>query len=405
MWEREVRIPMGRLTALKARNAPPGVHSDGAGLILRVKPSGARSWVLRVQYQGVRRDVGLGSDVDLTLAEAREKAALLRKLARQGKDPVLERDRDRVVIPSFAEAVEMAHAQLGKGWSDKTASQFKTSLEQHAVPVLGRHRVDHIATEHVIAALSQIWTAKPQQARKIRHRILQVLAFAKSHGWRTAPVPSAEELRRGLGNQPRSKGFAAVPFAEVPALVTGELAKEESPARLALLFTILTAARSGEVRKAQWSQIDIEAKTWSRSADMMKSAVPHTVTLNTATLAVLDRAAKLYGDTGLVFPSARAANPLSDMALAKILRSAGRSETVHGFRSAFRDWAAEKMPHVPAMVAEMALAHSIGNATVEAYLRSDLRQLRAALLEEWGLLVAPTLSRSGAGGEDELAIS
>jgi integrase len=382
---------MGKLTALKVRNAAPGVHSDGAGLILRVKPSGARSWVLRVQNNGLRRDVGLGSDVDLTLAEAREKAAHLRKLARQGKDPAFERDRAKLVIPTFAQAVTAAHEQLGKGWSDKTAQQFKASLELHAVPVLGRHRVDRIETEHVIAALAPIWTDRPQIARKVRHRILQVLAFAKSHGWRRDAVPGSDDLRRGLGRQPRSQGFAAVPYVEIPALVEDELANPDSPARLALLFTILTAARSGEVRHCRWPQINQDTRTWLRPAEMMKSEVAHTVTLSAAALAVLERAKALSGEGNLVFPS-RSGEPLSDTSLAKILRSAGRTETVHGFRSAFRDWAAEMMPQVPSMVAEMALAHSVGNATVEAYLRSDLRELRSKLTDAWGGFVAPSLS-------------
>jgi integrase len=384
---------MGKFTALKVKNAPPGVHGDGKGLYLRVKPSGARSWVLRVQFNGKREDIGLGSDADLTLAEAREKAAHLRKLARQGKNARVERDRQKVTIPTFAEAVERAHAELGKGWSEKTAEQFRSSLKLHALPTLGNRRVDEIETEHVIAALAPIWTDKPQIARKVRHRISQVLAFSKSHGWRTGAIPSADELRRGLAKQPKGKGFAAVPYAEVPAIVVGELAKENSPARLALLFTILTAARSGEVRNADWSQINRDECTWQRPAELMKAGEAHTVMLNEAALAVLERARKQFGGEGLVFPSVRG-KVLSDAALGLMLRAAGRTETVHGFRSSFRDWAAERMPTVPAMVAEMALAHSVGTAVEKAYLRSELRTQRQALADAWGAFAAPSLSLS-----------
>ncbi|QGN53473.1 site-specific integrase [Novosphingobium sp. Gsoil 351] len=384
---------MGNLTALTVKNAKgPRVYSDGAGLLLRVKASGAKSWVLRVQHAGRRQDVGLGALSDLTLAEAREKAAALRKLARQGKDPLAARDFVEPTVPTFAEAVDKAHAELGKGWADKTAIAFKASLEQHALPTLGSKRVDEIGSEHVIAALAPIWTEKPQQARKVRHRIQQVLAFAKAKGWRSERPPDPAEVRRGLARQPRSQGFAAVPYAEVPSLVAGELDKVESSARLGLLFAILTAARSGEVRQATWAQIDREARTWSRPAEVMKSSVPHVVTLNSAALAVLDRAAR-FGSEGLLFPAARQ-GPLSDMSLAKMLRNAGRSETVHGFRSSFRDWAAEKMPQVPAMVAEMALAHSVGTATEKAYLRSDLRALRFKLMDAWGKFAAPNLNAS-----------
>lgn len=389
---------MGKLTALQVKNAPPGrTLVDGKGLLLRVKPTGAKSWVLRVQHGGRRQDIGLGSTDDLTLAEARDKAAQLRKVARQGLDPIAERDRGKVIVPTFAEAVERAHAELGKGWGDKTAAQFKASLEQHAVPVLGRHKVDQIGSDSVIAALAPIWTTKPQIARKVRHRILQVLSFAKSHGWRTAPVPLADELRRGLAKQPRSRGFAAVPYREVPDLVAAELAKEPSAARLALLFTILTAARSGEVRHARWEHVDLEARTWSRPADTMKAGKSHTVMLSAAARAVLRIAASRFGVSGLIFPSPRAARPLSDMSLAKMLRLAGRDETVHGFRSSFRDWAAERMAHVPAIVAEAALAHRLGDDTVEAYLRSELLELRAELMEAWGAFVAPGWG-AGAGG-------
>jgi integrase len=388
-------LHMAKLTALKVKNAAAGVHGDGKGLYLRVKPTGARSWVLRVQHRGRRQDIGLGSSDHLTLAEAREKAAYLRKLALQGKDAIAERDKGLTEIPTFSQVVDRAYAELGKGWAEKTAEQFKASLEAHAVPVIGKRRVDEIELSHIIAVLAPIWTAKPQIARKVRHRLLQTLAFAKSHGWRSAPAPEPKEISNGLAKQPKSKGFRAVPFAEVPSFMAGELAKNATPARLALLFTILTAARSGEVRKARWEQIDQDGRAWHRPAEIMKSGEAHTVTLNDAALAILERASESGSIDGLIFPSARG-TPLSDAALGNMLRAAGRAETVHGFRSSFRDWAAEKMLTVPAMVAEMALAHSVGTKVEQAYLRSDLRDLRFKLMDAWGRYVAPALSAAGA---------
>jgi integrase len=382
---------MSKLTDMKVRNAKPGLHGDGAGLYLRVKPSGARSFVLRVQHMGKRQDIGLGGyPADLTLSEARDKAHHLRKLARQGKNAIAERDREKVVIPTFAEAVDLAHAELSRGWGDKHGDAFKASLKEHAVPRLGSKRVDQITTSEVIATLSPIWTAKPSIAAKVRVRIMQVLSFARSKGWRTAPLPETRELRDGLARQPKGKNFVAMPWKEVPAFFADQLGKEDTAGRLALLFTIATAARSGEVRSARWDHIDLEARTWTRPGDLMKSGVRHVVTLNDAAIGILERAKALSGDAGLIFPGLK--GQLSDMTISKVMRTAGRPETVHGFRSSFRDWAAERMPTIPAMVAEMALAHSVGNKTEQAYLRSDLRDQRRALLDAWSYFIAKSLS-------------
>lgn len=407
---------MPKLTAMGVKNAKPGRHGDGDGLYLMVKPSGARSWVLRLQTGKKRQDIGLGAvelgardqgspilDVPLlqrrllTLSEARDKASLLRGFAKAGLSPLQERDRDRAKpkIPTFAEAVDKVQAELSKSWTDKTAKAFKSTLQDHAVPSIGKLPVSDITAANVLAALQPIWAAKPEQARKVRHRILTVLAYAKAHGWRTEAVPTAKELGSGLSKPAKRQHFAAVPYPEVPAVVVDVLGQQQTVSRLALLFTILTAARSGEVRAAQWEHIDLKARTWARPADLMKSREAHVVTLSGAAIAVLERA-KAHGQAGLIFPSARPGRPLSDMTLAKALRASGRSETVHGFRSSFRDWAAEKMPTTPGIVAEIALAHSVGNATEKSYRRTDLLELRAELLEAWGRFAAPQLGEGGA---------
>lgn len=422
---------MGKLTMTKVRSAKPARDAsgramltrfaDGQGLYLVVKPSGARSWILRVQADGRRRDIGLGAvDLDgagreafgrndplaalslmqrksLSLAEAREKAAALRKLAKAGADPIAERDKERRAIPTFAQAVTAAHEALAHGWTERTAKAFQSSLLAHAVPRLGRQRVDAIGAGDIILALAPIWQDKPVIARKVRARILQVLAFAKARGWRTDPLPDARELRSGLSKQVRGENFAAMPFDQLPAFVAAQLALEPAASRMALLFAIVTAARSGEVRRATWDQIDLEARTWTRPASAMKMGAAHVVTLSDAAVAVLERMAPDKGlREGLLFPGARRGRPLSDMSLSRIMRLAGRAETVHGFRSAFRDWAAERMPTIPAMVAEMALAHRVGTATEQAYLRSDLRDMRRALMDGWGRFAAPSLSAGGA---------
>jgi len=181
-----------------------------------------------------------------------------------------------------------------------------------------------------------------------------------------------------------------MPFAEVPSFVAVELEKGASASRHALLFAILTAARSGEVRQVTWEQIDLEARTWTRPASVMKMKEGHVVTLSDAAARLLEAYAPKDMRKGLIFAGARG-GPLSDMSLTKAMRTAGRSETVHGFRSAFRDWAAEKMPTIPGMVAEMALAHRVGTATEQAYLRTDLRDMRRSIMEAWGRFAAPSL--------------
>jgi len=419
---------MGKLTVMQVRNAKPGVGPegakrkrvlvDGAGLLLVVAPSGARNWVLRIKDGKRRRDIGLGAadvagagrdafaETDkrhdetplmlrrvLTLAEAREKAAALRKLTKAGADPVTERDRERRPTPTFAVAVKEAHEALKSGWSDRTAKAFLASLEEHAVPKLGSMKVDVIGGSDVITALAPIWQSKPVMARKVRSRIGQVLAFAKARGWRKDALPDARELRSGLAKQEQGKNFAAMPFAEIPTFFAAELAKDATASRFAVLFAILTAARSGEVRNATWAQVDLDARTWTRPASMMKMAKGHVVTLSDAAVALLTQwqPEKALRD-GLIFEGFKKGKPLSDMSLTKALRTAGRHETVHGFRSAFRDFAAERCPTIPAMVAEMALAHKVGTATEQAYLRSDLRDLRRSLMEAWGRFASPSLS-------------
>ena len=372
-----------KLTVISARNAQPGRHADGDGLYLMVKPTGSRSWLLRVQFKGRRRDIGLGSFTDLTLAEAREEAAKLRRVARRGQDAIIERDKEKFTVPTFKDAMIAAHEELAKGWVPKYAAAFLSSLEAHAVPRLGRQRVDLIDHAMVRDALAPIWTQTPVMARKVRVRINQVLGYAKSRKWRTDAVPDAKEVRTGLAKHSKGGKFAAMPHKDVPAFLAAMTAAGVSMGRLALLFTILTAARNGEVRAATWEQIDAADALWHRPAGAMKGREAHTVTLSPAALAVIEQVRSMTGGVGLIFPGA-GGRPLSDMTLTKAMRTAGVGEyTVHGFRSSFRDWTAEMMPTVPAMVAEMALAHSVGNETERAYLRTDLREQRRALMAAW----------------------
>ncbi|MFS0770796.1 tyrosine-type recombinase/integrase [Sphingomonas sp. 1P08PE] len=396
---------MARLTAISIRNAKPGRYADGDGLYLLVKPGGSRSWLLRIQVDGRRRDIGLGS-VELTprssdalidipllhrrrlsLAEARDKCAILRKAAEAGLDPVLERDRDRRGIPTFEKVAEQAFEDLKSQWAPRQQEAYMSSLRRHAFPLLGKRRIDHITVADIQEALKPIWVEVPDMARKVRQRIGMVLNYAHAKGWRPMEAP-VKSVSIGLAKRAKGGNYAAKPYAEVPAFVSSLQAAPESIGRLALLFTIYTAARSGETRHARWSHIDLERKLWVRPAELMKMRVAHTVTLSDAAVAILRRVEPLrQGADDLVFPGTKG-QPLSDMTLSKIMRQAEQPYTVHGFRSSFRDWAAEKMSSIPDAVAEVALAHAVSDKVEAAYKRTDFIDMRRKLLFEWSTFIA-----------------
>lgn len=380
---------MGRLTALSVKNAKPGRHGDGAGLYLLVKPSGSRSWVLRVQNDGRRRDIGLGSVAALSLAEAREKAATLRKVALNGLDPIAARRGDTKRMVTFREAAIATHRALKSGWIPKNAATFLSSLEANAYPQLAALGVDTIEASHIRDALAPIWTAKPELARKLRLRIGQVLNFSHSKGWRKGEAPT-RSVTLGLPKQPKGRNFSAMPYEEVPAFRSRLAAQADTTGRRALQLLILTAARPGEIRHARWNQIDFERRSWARPAELMKLREPHVVTLSSAAVALLrdiwDSQEPEPKPEDLIF-GGRSGKPLSDMALTKVIRDAKLAYDAHGFRSSFRDWSAEQMPHIPDAVAEAALAHQVPDKVVRAYKRTSFIAMRRDLLEAWGKFV------------------
>lgn len=375
---------MSKLNVTRVKNARHGRHADGQGLYLLVSGTGAKSWVLRVQVHGRRRDIGLGSTAELTLEEARDKARNLRKIAKSGRDPIAARDRAKFVVPTFEAAAEACHEEGPPSrWMERHADAFLASLRQHAFTKLGRLLVDSVDESSVVAVLAPLWHEKPAAARKLRQRIKAVLDFAKVRGWRSTGAPTISP-RASLGKQPRSRNFSAMAYADVPSFVGQLREKAISAGRLALLFAILTAARSGEVRKARWSQIDLEARTWTRPAELMKSGEAHVVTLSPDAVAILEQAKPLRSlASDLIFPGTRG-QPLTDMALLKIVKTEAGAFTVHGFRAAFRTWAAEQMPTIPEAVAESALAHTVPDAVVRAYQRAKFIDLRRKLVDAWG---------------------
>lgn len=393
---------MGKLTVKGIeRKLPAGRYGDGEGLYLVVKDSGAKAWVLRVQSGGRRRDIGLGALSLVGLSEARERSTELRRHAYYGRDPIVERDRDRKPLPTFQKAAIACHAELSKGWGDKTALAFLSSLSDHAYPKLGNLRIDTIEAWHVRDMLAPIWTTLPETARKVRQRVGAVLTFSQSKGWRAVGDPG-KAVTQGLAKREAGGNFAAMAYVDVPAFVADLRGKEATNGRNALLFAILTAARSGEVRAARWSQIDLGKGLWNRPVEIMKSRKAHTVTLSQPALVLLHKldAERLIKDDSLLFPGKGGAS-LSDMALTKVLRDAKLSVTAHGFRSSFRDWAAEMMPTIPDPVAEAALAHAVPDKVVAAYKRTEFLEMRRKLLEGWGAFLAgeSNVVRLAAGGK------
>lgn len=374
---------MPRLTAkgVKALKAP-GRYGDGEGLYLEVGPTGSKSWILRVMVRGRRRDIGLGGASYVDLGEARDEARRLRKVARTGGDPVAARGA-KDGVPTFEQAAREVYETLKPGWRDGGVhvKHWIASLELHAFPVIGDRPIDTIQSGDVLDVLTPIWFKIPETARRVRQRMRHVMIWAKGKNLYLGENP-VDAAKGSLPRHPSElkKHHAAMPYTEVPSFMTA-LAGRKGIAALALRFTILTAARSGEVRGARWSEIDLVNAVWTVPGARMKAKKDHRVPLTAEALAVLEKVRGL--DKELVFPGQKRDKPMSDVTLLAVLRRMKLGHlTVHGFRSTFRDWAAERTTF-PREIAELALAHEVGSAVERAYRRSDLFAKRRQLLEAW----------------------
>jgi integrase len=385
-------VGMGKLTELVVRAAPPGRHGDGTvkGLMLVVQPGGARSWVLRYQIGHRRRDLGLGPYPEVGLARAREKALDARRLVKEGVDPLAERKRRRAL--TFRAAAAALVESKRPGWRNaKHAAQWASTLETYAHPKLGRLDVRQVATADVLDVLRPIWAEKLETASRVRQRIEAVLDYAAAIGARPSGDNPArwrghlDHLLPRPGKVRRVEHHAALDWREAPALMA-ELAKREGVAARALAFTVLTAARSGEVRGMTWREVDPGGAVWTVPAGRMKAGKEHRVPLAPAALALLGEAGE---PDALVFPSpTKPGQPLSDITLAAVLKRMGWGGlTVHGFRSTFRDWAGEATAH-PREVVEAALAHRLKDKAEAAYARGDLFTKRRKLMEDWAAYLA-----------------
>ena len=375
---------MGKLTASKLKGlTEPGRYSDGDGLFLVVRPAGGRNWVLRALCGGRRRDIGIGPLKSVDLGDAREAAHQIRRQIARGLDPIAERKRERQIIPTFRAAAKIVHGEHKAAWKNgKHQAQWLSTLESYAFPKLGDTLVSDIGAPEIRDVLAPIWLSKPETARRVRQRIGTVLDWACVKGFRASEAP-LRSLSKGLPRQPKKDGhFAAMGYADVPDFLA-RLRERESIGRLALEAVILTAARSGEIRFAHWPEVDMDSALWSIPAGRMKMNRPHVVPLSPEAIEVFQRAAKFRAPgSDLVFPGQKLKKPMSDMTLLKILRDMDAGVTVHGFRSAFRDWVAEQTNY-PGEVAEAALAHAIPNKVEAAYRRTDFLEKRRDLMRDW----------------------
>jgi integrase len=384
------------LTPLAVKNAKPGRHADGGGLHLLVKPSGARSWVYRFMLSGKSRDIGLGAagQGGLSLADARDKAAALRLQVKTGVDPLEQRHRLAAEALAAAQAAKVAGttfrdvaasylATNEESWRNpKHRQQWSNTLATYVYPVIGDLPVAEVDTAHVLKILEPIWRGKAETASRVRGRIETLLDSAKARGYRNGENPARwrGHLAQILPARTRlSRGHhKAIAYAEIHPFVRA-LHQREAVAALALEFTILTAARSGEVIGAQWSEIDLAKATWTVPAERMKAGKEHRVPLSPRAIEILESLKPLGSDW--LFPGAKGGK-LSGMAMAMLMRRMKVDATVHGFRSGFRDWAAECTGYAHE-VAEMALAHTIENKVERAYRRGDLFDKRRRLMEDW----------------------
>lgn len=390
---------MAGLNTKKLReNTNPGRYGDGGGLYLHVREGGSRQWLLRVTVQGKRKDISLGSVSVITLAEARELAHAMRKAARQGADPLHERRRNKT-IPTYREAAQQVWEANRKTWQNtKHADQWINTQTTYAFPTVGNLRVDQISSSHVLDVLMPIWLAKEETARRLKQRMRMVFDWAKAAGHRSGDSPM-EGIDKVLPRQKHEvKHHDALPWQAVPAFVCALRDREAGAVSAkALQFAILTALRSSEVRLATWEEIDFDTKTWTVPAARMKMKREHRVPLAPEAIAVLE-SCRGYGST-FIFPGDKPGRPLSNMAFSALIARMGQAGfTPHGFRSSFRDWCSEN-DAAPREIAEMALAHKVGDKTELAYARSDLLERRRELMTKWATYVSNDDTTSVMAGE------
>jgi integrase len=386
-----------QLSAVKVTNTKQrGMYADGGGLYLQVSENGSRSWIFRFKQNGRSRDMGLGSLTAVSLATAREIAADCRRKRSAGLDPIETRKADRrqaqvaaarsMTFDQCRDAFIEAHRV---GWRNaKHRAQWTNSLAAYVTPIFGSLPIQRIDVDLVVKALGPIWSTKPETGARVRGRIERILDWAKVRGFRQGENPARWRGHLDVLLPARSKvrqveHHAALPYSEIGTFMAALRTRDGVAAR-ALEFTILTAARTGEVLGSRWEEIDLQTKVWTVPASRMKAGREHRVPLSRAAIALL-KIMRSTGRNDLVFPGERLGKPLSNMSMLMTLRRMSRNDlTAHGFRSTFRDWAAE-CTNFPREVAEAALAHVVGDKVEAAYRRGDLFEKRRRLMDAWAV--------------------
>ena len=395
------------LTQLQVKNAKSGRHADGGGLHLLVKETGARSWVFRFMLNGRSRDLGLSrcpealvllkksGGEELSLSQARDVAAIYRLKVKSGIDPLEEREHEaaekaaasqaaKAKAVSFRTVAETYMAANEASWrNDKHRQQWRNTLSTYVYPVIGDLSVGDVSTGHVLGIIEPLWKLKPETASRVRGRIETILDAAKARGYREGENPArwrghVEQILPARSRLTRGH-HKAMSYSDLPAFLT-ELHAKQAVAALALEFTLLTAARTGEVIGATWDEVDLNKAIWAIPAARMKAGREHRIPLSARAVEILQTVKPLSQDHIFVGKKGK----MSSMAMAMLLRRMGQNVTVHGFRSAFRDWAAECTGY-PHEVCEMALAHTIGNKAEAAYRRGDLFEKRRRLMIDWAV--------------------
>lgn len=390
-----------RLNALAVKAAKsPGYHLDGNGLHLQVSRAGSKSWVYQFTLHGRRREMGLGPLSVLTLSEARARTRECRHMVLDGVDPISARKAKQMTaaaasakVLTFKDCTDRYIADKRAEWSNaKHAQQWENTLATYANPHIGQLPVSAIDTGLVRKCLDPIWTTKTEAASRVRQRIESVLDWAKVHGYRNGDNPAAwrghlEGVMAKPSKIAKTENHAALDYAAARSFIAS-IRTHDGVAAIALEFTILTAARTGETIGARWAEVDLKAKAWTIPADRMKAGIEHTVPLSDRAASLLKGLKAENDGSPWVFPGAREGKPLSNMAMLELVRgtntrnAAGEPITVHGFRSTFRQWCAEQTSY-PRELAEHALAHRLPDKVEAAYQRSTMLEKRRVLMNDW----------------------
>jgi integrase len=395
-----------RLSAVKVANLKqPGYYADGGCLYLRIAPGGSKGWIFRFGLAGKMRDAGLGAFPTVSLVKARKQAEAYRQFVAAGVDPIEQRHEEREAA-RIASAKAMTFEQCTKafiesheaGWrNSEHRSQWRSTLATYVFPVMGNLPVEAIDTALVLKALEPIWTKKSETASRVRGRIEAVLNWAKVRGHRQGENPAQwrghlDQLLPAKRKVRRVEHHTALPYREIGTLMA-KLRAETSTSARALEFMILTATRRGESLGARWEEIDLDQRMWTIPAGRMKAGREHRVPLSARAITILEEMSTLKQNE-FVFPGTKQGRSLSRGTPERLLRRLNVDVTSHGFRSSFRDWAAEAT-NFPREAAELALAHAVGDTVERAYQRSDLLEKRRQLMDEWSAYctTAPNASR------------